>query len=95
MAARFCAGAAFDESCAEIAREWDAVRWQKVQKNVRRLQARIVKAVQGGRWGGVKAVQHLLTHSLNGKVHAVKRVEENKGTHNPSFSGTPGPATGL
>jgi len=43
--------------------DWHAVNWQQVSFNVRRLQARIVKATQAQRWGKVKALQHLLTHS--------------------------------
>jgi RNA-directed DNA polymerase len=50
---------------------------------VRRLQARIVKATQEGRWGKVKALQHLLTHSFSGKVLAVRRVTENQGKRTP------------
>src|SRR2546425_195602 len=33
------------------------------EKNVLRLQARIVKAAGEGRWGKVRCLQHLLTHS--------------------------------
>ena len=51
--------------------------------NVRRLQARIVKATQEGRWGKVKALQRLLTHSFSGKALAVRRVTENKGRDTP------------
>jgi hypothetical protein len=39
--------------------DWRATDWQKVHRNVRRLQARIVKAVQAGKWGKAKALQHL------------------------------------
>ena len=35
--------------------DWNAVDWRKVNRNVRRLQARIVKATQEGRWGKVRA----------------------------------------
>src|SRR5260221_14170001 len=59
--------------------DWSGIDWQKAHQNVRRLQARIVKATQEGRWGKVKALQHLLTHSYSGKVLAVKRVTENQG----------------
>ena len=48
-------------------------------ENVRRLQARIVKATQEGRWGKVKALQRLLTHSFSGKVLAVRRVTAKRG----------------
>ena len=57
---------------------WDEIDWYKCEKRVRRLQARIVKAVQEGRWGKVKALQHLLTHSFSAKALAVERVTENR-----------------
>ncbi len=59
--------------------DWHAIEWQKVYEEVRRLQARIVKATQEGRWNKVKALQHLLTHSFSGKALAVRRVTENSG----------------
>lgn len=58
---------------------WSAIDWPTVRSTVRRLQARIVKATQQGRWGKVKALQHLLTHSFSGKALAVKQVTENSG----------------
>lgn len=58
---------------------WSTIDWSARQKVVQRLQARIVKAMQAGRWNKVKALQHLLTHSLSGKSLAVKRVTENEG----------------
>src|SRR5215469_16562054 len=42
------------------AAEWYAIDGQAVSRNVRRLQARIVKAVTEGRWGKVRALQRLL-----------------------------------
>jgi len=63
--------------------EWHAIDWQNAHQTVRRLQARIVKATQAGRWGKVKALQRLLTHSFSGKALAVKRVTENQGKHTP------------
>jgi RNA-directed DNA polymerase len=62
---------------------WDGIRWYQTQRNVRRLQARIVKATQEGRWGKVKALQRLLTHSFSGKALAVRRVTENQGKKTP------------
>ena len=59
--------------------DWHSTDWKKVNKNVRRLQARIVKATQEKRWNKVKALQRLLTHSLSGKLFAVKQVTENSG----------------
>ena len=58
---------------------WDQINWKPCERQVERLQARIVKASQAGRWGKVRALQRLLTCSFSGKVLAVKRVTENKG----------------
>ena len=73
---------------------WSAIKWNRVYRNVRRLQARIVKATQAKRWGKVKALQHLLTRSFSAKVLAVRRVTENKGKKTPGVDGevwnTPG-----
>ena len=66
---------------------WHTIDWQKAHENVRRLQARIVKATQEGRWGKVKALQHLLTHSFSGRALAVKRVTENQGKRTPGVDG--------
>ena len=59
--------------------DWHAIDW----KSVSRLQARIVKATQEKKWGKVKALQHLLTHSFSGKALAVRRVTENQGKNTP------------
>src|SRR3989441_6194175 len=69
------------------AAEWYAIDWQAMQRNVRRLQVRIVQATKERRWGKVKALQRLLTHSYSGKVLAVKRVTENKGRNTPGVDG--------
>jgi RNA-directed DNA polymerase len=45
-------------------------------------------ATQEGRWGKVKALQHLLTHSFSGKALAVRRVTENQGKRTPGVDGT-------
>jgi len=68
---------------SRITDDFHAINWRKVNCNVRRLQARIVKATQEGRWGKVKALQHLLTHSFSGKALAVRRVTENSGKRTP------------
>lgn len=67
--------------------DWNHIDWQKVNRTVRRLQARIVKAVEEGRWGKVQALQHLLTHSFSGKALAVRRVTENHGKRTPGVDG--------
>jgi RNA-directed DNA polymerase len=67
--------------------DWNQIDWRKVKANVRRLQARIVKAIAAGRWGKVKALQHLLTHSFSGKALAVRRVTENRGKRTAGIDG--------
>ena len=66
---------------------WDQIDWNQADRTVRRLQARIVKATQDGRWNKVRALQRLLTHSYSGKVLAVKRVTENRGKRTPGVDG--------
>jgi len=71
-------GAVSDEAA-----EWYAINWQTINRNVRRLQVRIVQATKERRWGRVRALQRLLTHSYSGKVLAVRRVTENNGKATP------------
>src|SRR5262245_9792481 len=83
--------AAITENRAGAARrytnDWHAIDWRRVTQTVRRLQVRIVKATQAGKWGKVKALQHLLTHSFSGKALAVRRVTENQGKRTPGVDG--------
>jgi RNA-directed DNA polymerase len=65
---------------------WHNINWQAINGNVRRLQARIVKATKEGRWGKVKALQHLLTRSFSGKALAIRRVTENQGKNTPGVN---------
>ena len=53
---------------------WHSIDWMKVWRNVRRLQARIVKATREGRWNKVRALVYLLTHSYSGRAAAILRV---------------------
>jgi RNA-directed DNA polymerase len=66
---------------------WSTIKWNRAYSNVSRLQARIVKATQAKRWGKVKALQRLLTHSFSAKVLAIRRVTENKGKKTPGVDG--------
>jgi RNA-directed DNA polymerase len=66
---------------------WTSIDWPKVHRNVRRLQARIVKAWQVGDHGRAKALQWLLTHSFSGRALAVKRVTDNRGKRTPGVDG--------
>src|SRR6202045_876440 len=52
---------------------WDGINWANVNRQVRGLQTRMVKAVQAGRHNRVKALQWLLTHSFSGRVDSVKQ----------------------
>jgi RNA-directed DNA polymerase len=74
---------------------WEQLDWPQCERHVRRLQARIVKATQAGRWGKVKALQRLLTHSFSGKALAVKRVTENQGKRTPGVDGAIWEAPGV
>jgi RNA-directed DNA polymerase len=66
---------------------WHSIPWRKVWRNVRRLQARIVKAVREGRWGKVRALVYLLTHSFSGRAAAILRVTTNQGASTPGVDG--------
>ena len=71
----------------DTAMDWQAINWRQVHQNVRRLQIRIVKATEEGRWGKVKALQHLLTRSFSGRALAVRRVTQNQGKRTPGVDG--------
>ena len=75
--------------CASSGRasHWEQIDWAKCERQVGRLQARIVKATREGRWGKVKTLQRLLTCSFSGKALAVKRVTENQGKRTPGVDG--------
>jgi RNA-directed DNA polymerase len=81
-AAAMLAGAAPDHAVA-----WHSINWKKVYRTVRRLQARIVKAVREGRWHKVKALVYLLTHSFSGRALAILRVISNSGAKTPGVDG--------
>src|SRR4029077_13781082 len=67
--------------------DWHSIDWKKVWRTVRRLQARIVKAVAEGRWNKVKALVYLLTHSFGGRALAILRVVSNSGAKTPGVDG--------
>jgi len=81
-AAATLAGAAPDRTP-----DWHSINWKKVGRTVRRLQARIVKAVREGRWGKVQALVRLLTHSFSGRALAILRVTTNAGASTPGVDG--------
>ena len=66
---------------------WKAIDWRKVHNEVRRLQVRIAKAAREKRFGKVRALQWILTHSWYAKLWAVRRVTTNKGAKTPGIDG--------
>src|ERR687886_306145 len=67
--------------------DWYSIDWKKVHRTVRRLQARIVKAVREGKWHKVKALVYLLTHSFAARALAILRVVTNSGARTPGVDG--------
>lgn len=65
--------------------DWHSINWKNVYGNVRRLQSRIVKALQEGKKRKVRALQIILTQSFSGKAMAVRRVTENQGKNTPGI----------
>ena len=61
------------------ASKWTDIQWDKCERRVKKLQARIVKAQKEKRYGKVKALQRILVTSFDAKALAVKRVTSNKG----------------
>ena len=55
----------------DVASDRYATNWRTVWRNVRRIQARIVKATQEGRGHKIQALVYLLTHSYSGRAAAI------------------------
>src|SRR6516165_6855096 len=67
--------------------DWHSLEWRKVWRTVRRLQARIVKAMAEGRWNKAKALVYLFTLSFGGRPLAILRVVINWGPKSPGVYG--------
>lgn len=67
--------------------QWSSIDWTSAQHRVSRLQARIVKAVQAGRWHRVRCLQRLLRKSLAAKLLALRRVTSNRGRNTAGVDG--------
>jgi phosphopantetheinyl transferase (holo-ACP synthase) len=63
--------------------QWLLADLEHIAREVNRLQVRIAKATQAGRWGKVQALQRLLSRSHGGKMLAAKRVTENRSKSTP------------
>lgn len=75
------------EARRKIGEHWHSIDWKKANRIVRSLQRRIVAAVRANKWGKVKALQWLLTHSYSAKVLAIRRVTENTGSRTSGVDG--------
>jgi RNA-directed DNA polymerase len=67
--------------------DWNSIEWTTVEKSVRKLQERIVKAQRAGRQGKVRALSRILTRSFAAKALAVKRVTQNRGRRTSGVDG--------
>lgn len=70
-----------------LTQAWQSLDRRKALRQVRRLQRRIAKAVDQGRWNKVKALQRILTRSFWAKVLAVHKVTSNRGARTPGVDG--------
>ena len=66
---------------------WNRINWHAVTEMVRRMQTRIVKALEGGQLGQAKKLQRLLVHSTSAKLLAVRQVVSNQGKNTPGIDG--------
>lgn len=62
---------------------WRQINWRRAQRNVRRVQIRIVQAEQQRKKRKVRALQRILARSCSGRAVAVKRVTTNRGKQTP------------
>jgi len=66
---------------------WKSINWTDADREVKRLQMRIAKAVRDKNHRKAQSLQWLLTHSYHAKCKAVKRVVSNKGKKTPGVDG--------
>jgi RNA-directed DNA polymerase len=68
--------------------DWSAVRWRKVEDDVRRLRQRIFTATQAGDFKRVRNLQKLMLRSRSNTLMSVRRVTEiNAGRLTPGIDG--------
>jgi RNA-directed DNA polymerase len=68
-----------------LAKLWKEFDFDKAQRIVDRLQARIVKAFRRGKFNKVKVLQRKLVRSLSARMLAVKRVTSSQGARTPGI----------
>ena len=76
-----------ENACASLDLRWKTIDWNRINREVWRLQVRIAKAVREKRWGKVRALQHLLVKSRAAKLWAIRRVTTNRGKSTPGIDG--------
>ena len=54
--------------------QWEDVRWEQIEEDVRRLRRRIFKASQVGDLKRVRSLQKLMLRSQANTLHSVRRV---------------------
>lgn len=66
---------------------WNSQDWKGIHYRVRKLQARIARAVKAGDWHSVRKLQKLVYHSYDCRVLAVQRVTSRKNIRTPGLDG--------
>ena len=67
---------------------WADINWPKVERLVKRLQARIFRATQRQDYKRVRSLQKLLAKATSNKLLAIRRVtQENRGRKTPGVDG--------
>ncbi len=66
---------------------WDYLNWNKIRKQVSKLQTRIAKAVMNNKTRLRKRLSYLLIKSYYAHLLAIKKVSENKGGKTPGIDG--------
>lgn len=76
-----------DVSASSRLSNWHDIDWYQAEQTVRKMQIRIAKATEAGKWRKVKALQRMLTHSFCAKALAVRRVTDKKGKRTAGIDG--------
>lgn len=68
--------------------DWDAIDWQKVDENVKRLRQRIFKAMRKGDLKTVRSLQKLMMRSYSNMLQSIRRVtQHNTGRRSAGIDG--------
>jgi len=68
--------------------DWSQISWKAVERNVKRLQGRIFRAVRAGNPAKAKSLQKLLTRSSSAKLLAIRKAcQQSRGRNTPGIDG--------